>query len=262
MHESEEYTGSISDLVLLYIKKEKTGYIHSIFQFSFNIRFGENLVYISDLKKGLVSFGCCVSDRKIKKILDSIKIGDIVIKKESRLIFYTDSGVEEINLDLLKNRNLKISHVRLEKSVAMKIAQAIRNIGLENRTGIGLKESEIEKIMKKGVTEENQKYFTGRGKGLTPGGDDLLLGYSLIEKLHGKKVELIYGEFTTDISRQYFKAFNKGYVNEIFLELFKGRKNIEDTVKKITEIGHTSGYDTLLGIFLGIENNNLMEELT
>ena len=101
--------------------------------------------------------------------------------------------------------------------------------------------------------------MTGRGKGLTPAGDDILLGYALIEYLHKKSIKLIYGNYTTDISKQYFDAFNRGYVNEYMFDLFS--KDVEEAVLNITKIGHTSGYDLLFGIFLGIKKYRKMEEI-
>ncbi len=282
----KKYTGSISSLVPLYIKNIKIGYIHSIFKDSLNIRFGENLVYISGLQKSLISFGCRILDEKIKKIVKKVRIGDIVVKKEKKLVFYTNLGLEEVNLPLGREKELHIPFMGNTEKIK-KIFEEIKenlekldfkkNIGIEHnlkwnkkidnsRKNSGEKQengqntNEIEKILAGGLTEEAQKYLTGRGKGLTPSGDDILVGYSFICRLCGEDTRLLYGESTTDISRQYFDAFNRGYVSEDLLDILEG--NVKEAIRKISEVGHTSGYDILFGIFLGVKNKlQKMEEI-
>ena len=256
----KKYTESISSLMLLYMKNKKIGYIHSIFKDSLNIKFGENLIYISGLKKNLVSFGCRISDKKIEKIIQKAKIGDIVIKKDEKLVFYTELGLETVYLPLNRTKKLHIPFIKNRKKVFENIMEKIQNIDFESKTGLEYEKYEIEEKFMTGLTEENQKYFTGRGKGLTPSGDDILMGYSFICSLCGEKIELLYGSLTTDISRQYFDAFNKGYVSQNLLNLLK--YDTEKAVEKLTKTGHTSGYDTLLGIYLGIKKKlQKMEEI-
>lgn len=245
--EVEKYSGYISELMFHYIENETVGYIHSIFKNSLNIKFGENIVHISKIGSSLTSFGCCIREEILNFLLLNCKINDIVIKKENNLIFYTSFGIEKINLLNLKSKSLKI--LKKEKKNLKMIYEEIKNIDFESK--IGLNKFEVEEKLKNGIKEEIQYYFTGRGKGLTPSGDDILLGFSLILYLFDENITLKYGDFTTDISRQYFKAFNKRYVNEQFFNLIYD--NVKNSIEEIKKIGHTSGYDTLFGIFLGIK---------
>ena len=82
-----EDTGSISELMLLYLENQKTGYIHSVFNSSLNVEFGKNIVHISDESRGTTSFGCCISREKIKKLISICKVDDIVIKKIRNFCF-------------------------------------------------------------------------------------------------------------------------------------------------------------------------------
>ena len=247
------YTEGISRLMLLYMENEKIGYVHSIFKNSLNIKFGENLIYISGLEKKLVSFGCRISDDKIEKIIRKAKIGDIVVHRYGEMVFYTDGGVEVLNLPLNKIEELRIPYIssmKYRQKIFKKIMENIEDIDLKNKSGLGNIKNELEGKFSNGLTEEIQKYLTGRGKGLTPSGDDLLIGYSFICHLCGENIVLKYGNSTTDISRQYFDAFNRGYISEHILAFL--RQDTGKAVKDIIQIGHTSGYDTLLGIALGI----------
>ncbi len=255
MNRNKEKMGaeSISRLMLLYMENEKIGYVHSIFKDSLNIKFGENLVYISGLKRKLVSFGCRISDDKIEKIIRKSGKGNIVVHRCGEMVFYTNGGVEILNLPLNKIEELHIpyiSSIKCRQKIFKNIMENIEDIDLKNKSGLGNIKNELEEKFSNGLTEELQKYLTGRGKGLTPSGDDLLIGYSFICRLCGENIVLQHGNSTTDISRQYFDAFNRGYVSEDILDLL--RKDIGKAVKDMTEIGHTSGYDTLLGIVLGI----------
>ncbi|RRD40096.1 DUF2877 domain-containing protein [Leptotrichia sp. OH3620_COT-345] len=249
-YKDDKETGSISKLVLLYLKKYNTGYIHSVFNHSLNIRFGENLIHISGENRGLVSFGCSISEKKVKELILNVDIDNIVMKKGESLLFYKRSGIEKLNLSGLKTINLEIKNIKKSEGILKKIFEYLKNIDFNQKTGI--KTDKVIKYLQNGITTESQKYLTGRGKGLTPSGDDILLGYGLVSCIYVENVKLIYGDLTTDISRQYFDAFNRGYVNQTLFELFSG--NIENSVSNITKIGHTSGYDILFGIFLGIKN--------
>lgn len=250
-------TGSISELMLLYLENQKTGYIHSIFNNSLNIQFGENLVHISNGNKGLTSFGCRISEEKIQNLISVCKNNDIVIQKDKKLLFYTLFGIQVIDISEMKKVSLKISEINYSEKKLNEIFSYLKNINFEIK--IGIEKDEVIKSLQCGITEKSSKYLTGRGKGLTPAGDDILLGYALIEYLHKKGIKLIYGNYTTDISKQYFDAFNRGYVNEYMFDLFS--KDVEEAVLNITKIGHTSGYDLLFGIFLGIKKYRKMEEI-
>jgi len=107
-------------------------------------------------------------------------------------------------------------------------------------------------------------WLIGRGRGLTPSGDDILLGYGagllaldpsgaglrfldILEScLHGQ---------TTDISLAYCKGLAAGYVNENMKLLLRGfwnndRENTGRWLASVRELGHTSGCDTLFGLGL------------
>ena len=253
-------TGSISELMLLYLENQKIGHIHSVFNSSLNVEFGKNIVHISDESRGTTSFGCCISREKIKKLISICKVDDIVIKKNKKLLFYTIHGIQIIDISKMKKVNLKISKINCSEKRMEEIFRYLRIIDFDSK--IGIEKNQVIKYLQDGITKENIKYFTGRGKGLTPSGDDILLGYALIECMYKKNIRLTLGNYTTDISRQYFDAFNKGYISEYLFEMFsESNKNIENIVSNIQKIGHTSGNDLLFGIFLGIKKYMKMEEI-
>lgn len=71
---------------------------------------------------------------------------------------------------------------------------------------------------------------------------------------------------TTDISEAYYNALFSGYVSSLFLTFLSAFEtnetlNTNQLIKLIGKYGHTSGYDTLLGMYLGLQSLiNEMEE--
>lgn len=105
-------------------------------------------------------------------------------------------------------------------------------------------------------------YLVGRGKGLTPSGDDFLIGWLLIQQLFEEATlsnPLILEKaqspfYTTDVSRHYLKEASQGRFSHGLLQLadylVNSRNEIDLTqiIKQILAHGQTSGADTLAGI--------------
>ena len=104
----------------------------------------------------------------------------------------------------------------------------------------------------------------GLGPGLTPSGDDFLIGvlFALdmgnsaeirtFRQLLWQKI-LEHVEMTTDLSGQFLRCAGKGYFAAPLLDLhsavFGGdKKMLNETIRTIATIGHSSGCDTLSGI--------------
>jgi hypothetical protein len=105
----------------------------------------------------------------------------------------------------------------------------------------------------------------GMGPGLTPSGDDYLIGLlaaltmfrpqalpslseSMLQHLHS-------GPVTTDISNHYLKAACNGQFVEWFITFYKNfvtQKDWKSSLNLIAQMGHSSGTDTLLGFQAGI----------
>ena len=114
--------------------------------------------------------------------------------------------------------------------------------------------------------EQIVTWLLGRGKGLTPSGDDILCGYIfvllLVDKANTYLSSLVKQirnnlKLTTDVSKAYLICATQGYVNSKVYQLYKSFKNhnfkdIDSELNSILEIGHTSGKDLSYGIKLGI----------
>ncbi|GGI65395.1 hypothetical protein GCM10011482_10490 [Enterococcus alcedinis] len=114
----------------------------------------------------------------------------------------------------------------------------------------------------KAAQEASVTYLVGRGKGLTPSGDDFLIGWLLIQQLCGnaslsnqlilEKAESPY--YTTDVSRHYLRQSSEGRYSQALLQLAdylvqpKEEIDVKQIIEAILAHGQTSGADTLAGI--------------
>ena len=115
-------------------------------------------------------------------------------------------------------------------------------------------------------TEAGARGLLGLGPGLTPSGDDLLVG--LLLALHAARsymapplseVVVAHAPLMTGIiSESMLKQASLGFGNEashqLINALFEGQPEDEvlRKVDALTSVGHTSGWDTLAGILLGL----------
>lgn len=266
--------GVKSNLLPLYLKNVSVGNVHSKFNNGLNIQIGENLIYIGRFGAPLTAFGLNIDEEKLKHLLGSVRIGDLVVNKKDKLIVY---GCEIITIyySALEGMDLKLPEIksRVQAIVDNPLYQYLNTIAFEQCLGIDVDEKTgkyVELLLNSDKTDEQVnadiiRFFVGRGKGLTPSGDDLLLGFTLALMLFGqfpawKKVLVveINSDKTTMISVAYVKALLAGYVSEHFIRLVKlidgaEMDAVEKTIKEIRSFGHTSGNDTLFGFFLGLK---------
>ena len=123
---------------------------------------------------------------------------------------------------------------------------------------------EIQGLFSNEITDKQQSltYLVGRGRGLTPSGDDFLLGWLLVQQLkqdNRENNELIMQkaqspDYTTDVSRHYLRQAATGCYSQALLNLAKAlleTTNEQVMAHRIADIiahGHSSGADTLAGI--------------
>jgi len=213
--------------------------------------------------------------KKLEHILDSVRIDDLVINKETKLIFYSVCGIIQIYYNDLKEINLNFPNTKCSicEIRNTKLYQYLETIAFEKLIGIDLDEKtaqHTELLLNSNKSDVSLnfmsiRFFAGRGKGLTPSGDDILIGFTMAIMMFGefdvwkKSISSwITKDRTTMISVAYIRALLQGYVSANFIQLLKlmdDREigNIEKTVKDIMSLGHTSGCDTLFGFLLGLK---------
>lgn len=262
----------ISSYIYPIDKFGKIGRVHSIFAHSLNIQVGLRLINISCFDNYLSCFGINISEKNLKSVIQSVTENNIVKFLDNNIVFYTQDGIKRIDVKNFNIVELKIKPLNYfpEKGLK-KTLEVLNNCKVDKRIGIPnntlLKKFSDEMITLKNFNAEQiVTWLLGRGKGLTPSGDDILCGYIfvllLVDKANTYLSSLVKQiknnlKLTTDVSKAYLICATQGYVNSKVYQLYKSFKNhnfkdIDSELNSILEIGHTSGRDLSYGIKLGI----------
>jgi hypothetical protein len=133
--------------------------------------------------------------------------------------------------------------------------------------------SSLLKAIKSSHTQEikrNIESLVGLGPGLTPAGDDMLLGLMVsmlylsenfkeksidVKKINEDIISVISGK-TTTISEEFLREASVGNANEAVASLMEclltsKSGELENSIRKVLNVGGTSGTDTVFGVILG-----------
>lgn len=268
-----------SSYLTSFLVEDQIGTVHSLFSHSLNIKLGKQLIHISDTLEPLSAFGLKINDEKLNSLLKLVQIGDFVSCQNQTLFFYNSFNkiILMIDVETLIEKNLKIEPLgtyptRIEETLFFK---ELSNIPLRMRTGLPMSDNTATSLEKLNgnikTTSLNAEmsniinHLLGRGIGLTPSGDDILIGYTSILSLFNQHHEwitimrpLIQKGKTTDISLAYLNCLLEETVNENIKELIdlffsKDQSLIQKKMERMLLFGHTSGIDTLFGMFIGTQ---------
>lgn len=230
------------------MESKKLAYVHSIYKSSLNLKIGDRLVHIGIDKNEISPFSICILGTEFRELVDKFDLGDklstSVFNFENSEIYYPTIEGREFNYDKLA-KNISFTNTIIKINPSWKR-------GLEDPI-------DIEK-------DEFYKELLGKGPGLTPSGDDILVGFMAISRAMDKNRELVkdiksfilnYGkERTTDVSYEYLyyatmnkfskniKAICESIIND-------NEKQVLESIYRLVKVGHTSGFDVLSGILLG-----------
>ncbi len=266
---------AVSNLVPLYLKEANVGKVHSKFNNGINIQIEEHLIFIGHCETPLAAFGLNIAEEKLQQLLNSVKTGDLVVNKRSKLIFYSVHGVITVCYQELAEIDVRLPKVACSvKAIPDSLLyQSLAAIEFEKFIGLELDEKTAKYVALLVHSDKEDRnvnsliisFFAGRGKGLTPSGDDILIGFTLALMLFGQfnawKKALameVTDDKTTLISVAYLDALLAGYASEQFIRLVKlidstNLNAIATTIDEVRSFGHTSGDDTLFGFFLGLQ---------
>ncbi|SES38173.1 DUF2877 domain-containing protein [Psychrobacillus sp. OK032] len=279
-----------SYLVPLLLNKNENGNVHSRFSNGFNIKMGDSLVFIGNNKNGLLPFGIHLREQDTFTAVSSVNNGDSVSwnrRTSSIELPGVQISIEEGNsfkneLIPLKSENvfkasferfsLQLNEIEVRTGLDVSIKDFIKKfnsageqkwLGTESylmmliEAAMSSDETLIEKVL---------RYFLGRGQGLTPSGDDMIVGLLAFDAVsttlstcfYEKVSELIEGEsITTDVAREYLRyALKQEYsstVSNLINALADGNdSNFKKVLDDLIGVGHSSGLDTTLGILIGM----------
>lgn len=284
---------SKSDYVSGWAKDAGPGTVHSTFGSSLNLEFAGRLVHVGPSDAPLSCFGLTVSPEAMGHLLGVVRTGDRVVSREGAIRIYSVAGVSELDLADAVVRPLAVRGVlrELREGLDLEVGRALRGIDLTARIGLPWPDrsqamlAELARFSAVCLSVESDgwgpaaqerfeaarhgmlravTYLLGRGLGLTPSGDDVLMGFGTgLRFLHGGDPQLPAASFfraverevpgkTTAVSEAYLRAMCKGYANEDYIDLLDAlergeRAGIDRAAAGILSVGHTSGADSLLG---------------
>lgn len=262
-------------LSLSLLNDAKIGKFHSVFKTTFNVKLGNQLIHFGREGMPLSAFGCLLKKTDMDAILEEGIPGDLVRYRNGKLTFYTRHHILTVPFGNFEDVDLTIPFQPIDRSQIREslLFQHLQKIEFWSQIGLPpdpiLKNHvfalESASQLSNEELEEILPYFVGRGNGLTPGGDDFLVGITMARKAFEKTEQwdaavraALQKRNTTDISLAYYNATFSGYVSELFCVLvrslsWKSESDIEDMIGLVRQYGHTSGTDTLFGFFTGLK---------
>ena len=265
--------GAKSNFLSYCLPRRCQGMVHSKFRQGFHLLLAGQLVYIG-CKNFLAPFGIQIDQERTENLLETLQTGDLAVYKEGRLLLYSRTRVHQLDSTRMQEKDLRIPHFYEEKKQIPQTAiyKYLKEIDFSTCIGVPWEERTLQYVRllektDKANFEKNLEiaaFFAGRGKGLTPGGDDFLLGYTLALRIYGvfplwqqAVTKAVCEEKTTSISTAYRKALDAGYIHEGLWEMVQllhaeDPEAAKESICKVRNFGHTSGNDTLFGFFTGL----------
>ena len=112
-------------------------------------------------------------------------------------------------------------------------------------------------------TAVNWRPIIGKGMGLTPSNDDTLVGMLYARFLQGiphhffsDEIYQSLDQLTTYVSVAYLRAATQGLFSTPLIHLchaLAAKRDLQASLVGVNALGHSSGADTLLGIWLGLK---------
>ncbi|MFD1124056.1 DUF2877 domain-containing protein [Lentilactobacillus raoultii] len=264
--------GEKSSLLPLHLFNKDHGVVSTVFQHSFNIKFPELLFHVGSISESLSATGITIDDQLVDRLLKAVDVGNRVLYKNNQLFIYTDTDIKTISLSNLTEVDLRIPKVLFDKHSLAQIVGAFRVINFAENWGLGdqyAPQKVVGMIHQSHNAEERTKtlaFLFGRGRGLTPSGDDITVGflsiltsadYSQLSEWQKTVHERLERGGTTDVSDSYLRAALEGYTSKKMIAFLKVVQNgeieqLQPAILAIQEFGHTSGTDTLLGMYTAL----------
>lgn len=264
------------------------GKIHSMFNKSLNIKTPTKIINIIENNDSLSPFSIGVDKESMIYFLENLSLEDtIYIDYEKKHILFetldlilelSDEGYD-CSINKVEKNNILISHnIKIVSSFIKNISK-VNGFDKDNEEFVDRiihpKETsndefydninKLKNIVLYGKKDDTVfDYFVGRGKGLTPSGDDFLVGLiSTLKMVDEDKISNYLYEYlelkgikrTTDISLEYLMYACSGKVSNSIIDLCRSiistKLYTENLIDRVANTGSTSGIDTLLGMLLG-----------
>lgn len=240
---------------------------HSQFQNGFNIQVGNKLLYIGCNQKGAVPFGIYLKEEDYHQLLANF------IWNQSLILYNSKLRVLKIGSNRLELKTAPVFREIIQKNelvVTESMKQALAEY--EKKAGLDFKEllskEQLTKTGQQDVLNQEElrewiQKLLGRGIGLTPSGDDFLLGILAIHQrvpflpsqFEYVLTTSLHSGYTTAVSVNYLTAALMGSFSESVINVVNqlDTSELKRALANLAKFGHTSGCDTICGMLWALE---------
>lgn len=225
------WEGAVSSYALRHMADRASGYVHSVFSTSLNILLDGFLLHVGGTAGPLSCLGIAVPEPELRELLGKAKAGDLAFLSKGTLKVYSRAGVTDISYGDFETVPCELGEP-IDGELLATLVEPLEELGLDARIGLEMDErlravlrTLAEKAPDPPELEAAIRFLLGRGKGLTPSGDDLLVGYGVAQWLRGRQkpftdaLTSVLGSQTTDVSLAYLRAMVAGVANPDCCEL-------------------------------------------
>lgn len=269
---------AVSAELMKLFKDNEEYVVHSCFESGFNMKINDFLCFVGNRQNTKLPYGILLREQHISSLLELIEGRKLsFVWNKDKMQLSSEEIIIELKECLCFSSFLKQRHNKPQKYWFDLLKD---NIDMNLKTGLGLSLSQL-------IEDENVKrerlYFSfqskekdsirsallewiGYGLGLTPSGDDFLVGIlfaNTINPILGENfLQVLRGlvrekKYTTDISTHYYMSAFENCYNDALLDMYHALmtadgKMIKRSIYKILQFGHTSGCDMMAGILGGL----------
>ena len=258
----------ISENIMNTLAHTEKMYVHSVFNNGINLKASDRLIYIG-LTEGPSAIK--VSKDTISTLV-SCKENDEVIVGNLKIRLKSINLVIDVSKSQIVNYHLNVDNISL--NTIERLERIIS--GYNFMTGFDIKTVDLIVKLENDFDSDLLQYLDyliGRGRGLTPSGDDFILGLLVYNNIYPflsdefltQLKERLKARVTTDISINFLHdALNGFFVKEIIelVEAMNNEINFIAQIYNIANFGHTSGIDMLSGILAAINLEKKLRRVT
>ncbi len=239
--------------------------LHSRFANGFNLSSQHQLIYVGNDRKGTIPFGIHLSAADFDQIGTIHRPFYFERQRDSWLLTNQEYQIDLQTSKSFDGRLNRIKPENLKEKMAALSTYELRT-GMDFSAELAGASPVFQRLFSTERTSLTKSffYYIGRGIGLTPSGDDFLIGLLAIDQVfqflsadfRPVLLELAAeGKWTTSVSNAYLTCA----CNNQFSSLIKNTidaldgslQNWQQAITDLADSGSTSGCDTLAGILAG-----------
>ncbi|UXV35366.1 DUF2877 domain-containing protein [Staphylococcus sp. IVB6181] len=231
--------------------------VHSRFNKGFNVvDKDDNLIFIGTTENGMFPFGVVVDAYTRDQLLASVSVGQTLKVRPTALAF-------DRHLQLSLNAEVYKGSQNFEQADVNALKSNIQAFDFSEYADGDFDKAKILSVYEAlsnphGDAKSELTYLIGRGQGLTPSGDDILVGLLFIHfiqpfitKAHMAQIEqLVSQPLTTLVSQTFLSYAIQGIFSSRLTDLMEDAS--QSTLKQLLQVGSSSGKDTLYGMYTAL----------